>query len=63
MSMIPHATILVASVNHLVLLSVIDKEDPETDREVMITPDEARTIAHGLTEAAGYASKHREVGE
>lgn len=63
MSMIPHAAILVASVNHLVLLSVIDKEDPENDCEVMITPDEARTIAHGLTEAAGYASKHREVGE
>lgn len=63
MSMIPHTTIIVASVNHLVLLSVIDKEDPENDREVMITPDEARTIAHGLTEAAGYASKHREVGE
>lgn len=44
MSMIPHATILVASVNHLVLLSIIDKEDPENDREVMITPDEARTM-------------------
>lgn len=63
MSMIPHATILVASVNHLVLLSIIDKEDPENDREVMISPDEARTIAHGLIEAAGYASKHKEVGE
>lgn len=63
MSTIPHATILVASVNHLVLLSIIDKEDPENDREVMISPDEARTIAHRLTEAAGYASKHREVGE
>ena len=36
---------------------------PKFDREVMITPDEARTIAHGLTEAAGYASKHRGVGE
>lgn len=63
MSTIPHATILVASVNHLVLLSIIDKEDPENDREVMISPDEARTITHGLTEAAGYASKHRGVGE
>ena len=63
MSTIPHATILVASVNHLVLLSIIDKENQENDREVIITPDEARTIAHGLTEAAGYASKHREVGE
>ena len=61
MSTIPHATILVASVNHLVLLSIIDKENQENDREVIITPDEARTIAHGLTEAASYASKHREV--
>ena len=62
MSMIPHATIIVASVNHLVLLSIIDKEDPENDREVMITPGEARTIAHGLTEAAGYSAQYREGG-
>ena len=60
MSTIPHATILVASVNHLVLLSIIDKEDPENDREVMNSLDE---IGRRLWDVADWMEARNDLAQ
>lgn len=58
MSTIPHATILVASVNHLVLLSIIDKEDPE--KAMMNSLDE---IGRRLWDVADWMEARNDLAQ